>query len=397
MQKYIILTPVIGGMGGAQMFVFNKAKYLVELGWDVVICYTAKIPVLIEGLSEYNSVFVPELAYGIKTYTTTQVKNIITKICDQIHVGLQDNIVIESHLCYLAFWGEAIAEKLRGKHVLNFLEEDVPLFSSKELSFFEYKLKRWECINAAEQSLKRLFKEKFKDEYNQYNHTTTFYCSNVTSDEIDDSKIIIPDSSTFNILSVGRLNKQYIQTMITELYDFAVANNTQNIAIVFVGGSPDGSIERYISSKFSILKNVKLYFQGYMFPIPLRVIKCADVAICTSNSVLVSYEQGVPTIAVDANDNYAIGIYGVNTQNSVFRESEPKVPIGEYVKQIYMGEISYGYNYGCNDQCDPFRDQIEFISKSSSDYKYFNIHDIYSCFENMLNIIKRLISEILTK
>ena len=325
-----------------------------------------------------------------------QVRKIIQNISSKMDSCELEEIVIESHLCILSLWGEALAEAMKAKHIVNFLEEDVPSFNKNAISFFEYKLKRWECLNASEQSLRRLFKEDYKEEYNSYNHVTTFYCSNVMEDSPVDPKIVLPDSNSFNILSIGRLNKPYIKTVISEVFDFAEKNKDINIALVFVGASPDGSVEIDILAKSSILSNVKVYFMGYMYPIPLKIIKCADIAICSSNSVLVPFECGIPTISVDANDYYAIGIYGVNTNNTVFRNDEPMIPIGHYVKQLYNGEITSKSSFqNANNDADSFNDQIKFLHKSQIDYNYYNIYDIYSYPEIIVCVIKRLVSYII--
>lgn len=396
MNKYIILTPQIGNMGGGQMFVCNKAEYLANLGWEVTICYFTESPVLIKKMLDFNRVYAPKIAWGINFYTPCQVKKIVNEITGQIKFSSQDEIVVESHLCFLALWGELIAEKLCAKHIINSFEEEIPSFNYNTISFFEYKLKRWECVNASEKSLRRLFKKYFKEEYNRYNHKTTFYCSNVSTDEVDTSRIILPDSSTFNIISIGRLNKPYIQTMLSELSYFTTKYKRTNIGLIFVGASPDGSVEKDIIAIFSKQDNVRIYLLGYMYPIPLNVIKCANIAISTSNAVLVTYEQGIPTIAVDASDNFAIGLYGINTVNKVFRKDEPKISIGKYIEKLFNGEIANidSSNHQIVNE-DPFIDQVRFLLKSKGDRKYYNVCNIYSYSEILISIIKRFVTSIL--
>lgn len=396
MGKYVILTPQIGNMGGGQMFAFNKAKYMASLGWDVTICYFTESPILIKEVLEFKRIYAPQLGWGIQYYAPYQVKNIVEQIVCQSAIYDNDEIIIESHLCYLSLWGELLAEKLQAKHIINSFEENIPIFSSNAISFFEYKLKRWECVNASEKSLKRLFKNYFKEEYNNFNHKTSFFCSNVSTDNTIPSDIILPDSKSYNILSIGRLNKPYIQVMLSELFNFAVKCSNTNIGLVFVGASPDGSVEKCILAKFKKLNNVKIYLLGYMFPIPLYVLECANIAICTSNAVLVTHEQGIPTIAVDAIDGFAIGVYGINTENKVFRTTEPQIPISEYVEKLYTGKISDRFLSKSNvDNYDPFIEQMEFLSKSKMDGKYFDVYRIYSVFEIVCGIAKRYISNIL--
>lgn len=398
MNKYVILTPQIGNMGGGQMFACNKAEYMANLGWDVVICYFTESPILIQKVLKFNRIYCPQISWGVQYYTKNKVKSIVNGITKQINTAPDDEIIVESHLCYLSLWGELVAEKLHAKHIINSFEEDIPQFSSKEISFFEYKLKRWECVNASEKSLKRLFKSYFKDEYNSFSHPTTFYCSNVSTDNVFYSDVNVPDSNSFNILSVGRLNKPYVQEMITEMYRFAVKNSNTNIGLVFIGASPDGSVEKKIMSTFDGLENVKIYLLGYMFPIPLNVIKCANIAIGTSNAVLVTHDQGIPTIAVDAQDCFAIGVYGINTDRKVFRKEEPQTPISFYIEKLFKGELMNNMSSLNNIVVeDHFIDQVEFLNKSTKDDKYYNVYKIHSFLEVMIGVLKKVVSSTLKK
>lgn len=398
MIKYVILTPQIGDMGGGQMFACNKAEYMTNLGWEVTICYFTESPILIKKYYDFKRICIPQLRWGIQYYTPYQVNNIVKQIVYQIGIDTHDEVIVESHLCYLSLWAELLAEKLKAKHIINSFEEDIPTFTSNAISFFEYKLKRWECVNASENSLRRLFKSYFKEEYNRFNHSTSFFCSNVTDDNNVTPDVILPDTNSFNILSIGRLNKPYIQVMLSELFGFAEKYSSTPIGLVFVGASPDGSVEKDILDKFNKLGNVKIYLLGYMFPIPQNVFECANISISTSNAVLVTHEHGIPTIAVDATDSFAIGIYGINTYNKVFRKEEPQIRISEYVEKLYKGEMSHmPLSLNNVDKEDPFIEQVKFLSKSKMDGKYFDVHGIYSTYEVMFGIVKRIISSTLKR
>ena len=126
MKKYVILTPQIGNMGGGQMFTCNKAEYMTNLGWETTICYFTVSPILIEKMLEFKRIYAPQLKWGIQYYSTFQVNNIIKQIVSKLEFSINDEIVVESHLCYLSLWGELIAEKLHAKHIINSFEEDIP-------------------------------------------------------------------------------------------------------------------------------------------------------------------------------------------------------------------------------------------------------------------------------
>lgn len=390
MKKYIILTPEIGNMGGSQMFVCNKSEYLRASGWNVTICYFTESPILIKQFQSINTVFCPELAWGIQHYTKISVSKIIDKLVNILHCTQKDEIIVESLLCQLAFWGELLSMRVNAKHIINQLEEDIPQYNSEEIKFFDFKLKRRECINASEQSLRRLFKSYYNDGYSQYFHSTSFFCSNVT-DDIEFNDEVLPSSDTFNILSIGRLDKPYIRIIIEDIVCFSKQHTEVRFGLIMVGASPDGIIETEIQNKLRSIKNIQLYLLGYLFPIPTKVVKSANVAIATSNSVKVSYELQIPTISIDANDNHAIGVYMYNTKNTVFRTEEEKVPVDFYLEKLFKKEIvndmiDYSQSATCIDR---FADQMLFTRRESFDIIYYNVQSIYGCIETLIGLLKR--------
>ena len=52
---YIIFTGTIVRMGGAQLYVSNKAKRMKELGWKVLVFSGLKGPIMINDLLEYDN------------------------------------------------------------------------------------------------------------------------------------------------------------------------------------------------------------------------------------------------------------------------------------------------------------------------------------------------------
>lgn len=383
-MTYIFLTPELGSMGGSQMYVCNKSMYLRYKGWNVKICYFVDSRIMIGKFNDLDTYFFPELAWGVQYYFPSRARKIIKKVAAQLSSNDQD-VVIESCLYHLSYWGEMLASELKAKHILHFLEEDIPIISESSAAFMEYKLYRWECMNASEQSLRRLFKAHFKQIYLKYQFDTDFYCSNVIQEEdhIPSSLLHIEKTDDI-ILSLGRLDKPYIPEMIKQIVLYARNNEKRSLSILFIGGSPDGNKERKIKEILSEVSNIKTYLLGYMYPVSPSVVKMADVAIATSNSVLVPYNNGVPTIVVDANDFYAIGLYGDNTMNTVFRKDEEKVRISDYLEKVLVkrdfivpeSNISSKPEEELLD--DHFKNQIAFLNRSNDDGKYYYTEGVYS-------------------
>jgi hypothetical protein len=70
-----------------------------------------------------------------------------------------------------------------------------------------------------------------------------------------------------------------------------------------------------IPEKYKQLSNTNIYMMGYTFPVPETILEKSDVGIASANSVLVTANKNVPTICIDMNDYYAIGVYGYTTKN----------------------------------------------------------------------------------
>lgn len=334
MKKYIILTPSIGDMGGAQMYTANKVIYLRKNGWDVSVYYCLPYKkLLIEDLKAFDGNYLPDMQYGIQYLPNRRKKQLVDTICQETNKF--EIFVIETHLVTLAMLGEMVAKRTKGRHVINFLEEHPHALSWREARYYEFKLKRREILNASVASMKRLFGAHYKDEYQQFEHKSSFFCSNVVGD--NDFNISSINKSDFNLLSIGRLDKPYIETLVLELKKFVKKNNNEySFNIHFVGGSNSGTVEKWIGQELGVIENVNLYLYGFVYPIPSGLIDIADIALASANSILVTAERGCPTISIDMNDYGSIGIFGYTTENKFNRMTEPFVPISEMLEAVLI-------------------------------------------------------------
>lgn len=396
-KKYIILTSSIGGMGGAEMYTRNKILYLKNLGWETDVFYFLPQDIILKELKEYEGNCLPDLQYGFYYISRRQRENMIETLCRNLNT--MEFIVVESLMLNLTFWGEMIAIKTGAKHIINCMEEQIRPLSDKEISFFEYKLKRREILNGNKQSFPRYFGNKIKADYIQYSNTISPFCSNVTS---DDPSISFPclSEANFNILSLGRLNKPYIQNMIKELIIFCRKYDNYKFNIVFIGNAPDRTTEKEIGRILSTVQNIQLYMCGYMYPISEQFITQMDVAIASSNSILVTADLGIQTIAIDANDYYAIGVYGYTTKHKLFRSEEPKQSIAVLLEEILIQKKykrnSFSYKKENHTQLETaFKPQIEYILNSPYDRAAYNITSIYSKKQYVIGNIKRIMNTIL--
>lgn len=127
---------------------------------------------------------------------------------------------------------------------------------------------------------------------------------------------------------------------------------------------------------FSKVENVCCYITGFLYPIPLLLLKSLDFGISSSGAVRTLSREGVLTIAVDGNDNKPIGIFGITTNNSLYRTEEPIFDFQYWFNQIIIDKI-YSDNVSIN--IEPYTDNsylklkshMEFVRKTSKDRMYF--------------------------
>ena len=393
-NKLIILTSTIGRMGGAQKYVENKVNYFQSRGWDVYVFYFLYAEkIMLPGMEQFRGNYIPDLQFPIQHVPEFRKRKIISDIRSKVH---PDNsaVVVESQISSSVYWGELIAESFSGRNVLNLLEEQLPELNEREYLFFEYKLKRGDFLNAAPDRLRKLFKNRFKDEHLQYSRQITIPCANVVSTDVDYKCDFV--ECDYMILSIGRLDKPYVPVMNEQLQLFANEYRDKKINIVFIGGSKEGIEEERIPQLFEELDNVHCYILGYIYPIPQSLIKRANVAIACANSVLVSSNEGVPTIVVDVNDYSAIGIYGYTTSNKFKRTTEKVETISNLLKQVLIKHAYHGgemQNTLSHDNEKAFEDDITFFLEQH-DKQYYAVQDIYSKKEKVVSQLKYFVIRI---
>lgn len=397
MKSYIILTGSIYDMGGAEMFTSNKCAYLKSKGWEVRVFYFNKgNRILIDNLTEFEKNYIPELKYGYYYFTESQRKRIFNHVCNGL--TRNDEIVIESHLIGLSYWAELISEHIGAKSILNCMEEKIRQVSPSEAAFLEYKVFRHEVLNGTPRAFQRYFGELYKTEYDCYENKMVPLCSNVVSESANE-KVNIPEAD-FNLLSIGRLDKPYVQTMLQGVKNFVERYNQYQFNFLIIGGSPDGSVEKQIQGMFENIPNVKVRLLGYLFPVPAAFIRKADVGMASANSILVTADQGIPTISYDMSDYQTMGIYRYTTNNKFKRQDEPAIPT-----EILLEEILIGRKYirtspveiDSNQLEKVFSSQVDFLSKSPNDHGAYDVMSIHSWSEKCIANLKRVVLTILRK
>ena len=212
------------------------------------------------------------------------------------------------------------------------LDEKIGSMDQQMLEFFEYKREKNELKGLKNETYEMIFEgEKVPTDY-QY--CLPIESNNVVSDV--DFNDIIDENVNYDLKigSIGRLNKDYVQTLVDQVVLYANEYKNKKICFGLIGNSPNGMIEASIKEKTKNIGNLDIYFWGAMYPIPERLLHRFDIFISSAGSARVSGDRGIPTITIDARDHMAIGVYQYETDNTVFRQNEPKIQIAEKIKYV---------------------------------------------------------------
>lgn len=373
MKKYIILSYSISGVGGGQMYQKNKLNYMKKRGYTVSAVYSIAGQIIINDLKQYENNLVELLSINPMLISQRLITEVIDNII-QLTGILNEETIIETNNKILSMWGEIIAKKYNCKNIIYIIDEKIGSLDTIMIDFFEFKRSKNEIYGIKEETYKMIFGSNCSEDYYQY--ILPLVCNNV----IDDYEHPVINSfvrSEFNIGTIGRLEKAYIPTLISEIKRFAKKHEDLSITFLMIGESPKNENIDLIKRTFSNLDNVKVILTGALFPIPLSLLKNLDVFVSSAGSARVSASINKPTITIDARDYNSIGILNYDTNNTVFRTTEEKIPISEKLDFIFENDLYKKINLKTYDKkVDDielvFKIHFESIQNIKKDKQYYN-------------------------
>lgn len=373
MKKYIFITTHFGNLGGAQLYLSAKKEWLEKNGWvtDIICC--KKENVIISNLKTCNGVF-PEIAYPTYYYRRKVCKSVLDRIYERIYDAQCAEYIIESCVINQSTWGELLAERLQCKHIVFTLQENDSVPNRSMLEYLKFKHNRKELVGIDPSSLVTMFKNEGYDIDVEKSYSLVARAANPVSDYahkmVDEIKSLRVD---FVIGSVGRLEKPFVSYNLRKLAEYIKAKPEKRFAMVFIGGTsvPDAKAE--IEDICKGIANLSLFITGFIYPIPIDLLRLCDFCFATSGSVKPSWRAGIPTIAIDASDKEPIGVYGFDTYNDVYRTDEPARSIVEYIDEIILGS-RYPKTKGEEIVEPTYEEHIEFINDSCPSLLYYDMN-----------------------
>lgn len=384
MDVYIIMTASITKVGGAQLYTNSKKNYLESHGYKVDVISFKTGNVMINDLVRYQEHIYDELEFLPEYYSKREQDKILNRLAN-IYKDVSGKIVIESHNTTLHVWGELLACRLKAKHIVYEITERSKC--KKELfPFFRFKYERGEMAGIQDSSLQYYFQNLMSVPVSSRNCLTAYY----TTKQVDDVPFnvnSIPKASLMcTIGMLGRLDKPFILESANQIKNYVERDAGNKYTVIIIGGQKEGrSIRNKIEYLFKDVSNVSLVFTGFLFPIPRLLLNMIDIGISSSGSVLSMAEEGVPTIAIDAHDMQPLGVYGITTDNILYRKNETIVKLSNWIEEIQKDPERYRPEIKKTDvEESDFSTHLAFIEASDMNNNYFTQFNNGTLFKQLL-------------
>lgn len=377
MQKtYVIFTGTIAGMGGAQLYVSNKANYLQSRGWKVRVFSDRDAPILIPALEAYRDGIFPELHCWPQLLRRRDVERTLERLLGRIGSD-PGEILVESNTPHMSIWAELTTKKLGAKHFLFLLDEQYPM----DLGFrpyFEEKFTRGELAVINQRALHLLFPGREIPEPQRYLLSAAGH--NAVADVRDPRLDAIPfDDHDDTVCCLGRLNKNYIPAAVEAMEQYAARHPERTLGCLFIGDvpgdAPDDTAAR-IRQRLEKYPNVRLYLPGFVYPIPEKLFEKLDLGIASAGSARILACAGVSTVSMDASDGQPIGILGYTTQQTLCRDAEPRCTLEELMEQILLKDALKAMPYtpvSMPDCREAYQKHEAFLAAMPEDNRFFDV------------------------
>lgn len=335
MKTYIFLTRTINKIGGTQLYLSSKIRFLEENGWDCHVFFREEPDnILIPNLRKYSPNWIYDLRMPIANISRKASASAIEYMVNKSGYRSGDEIIIESQCLRMATWGEYLAQKLSVKHFVYFIDESICRDTPQMEDFIRYKISQGLFYCIKDEVLTPFIVSK--DERKKHTLTAVGCSENNVVDIETRLGEKIPEDGK-NIFSIGRLEKPYYGHMTDMVCHFAKSHSETHFNFVIIGDTDDERIRQSVFDKIKSIENIRLITLGYVWPLPRCLIKKASVILASAGSAYMGYLENIPTIAIDSNDFEAIGVVGYNTTNVLFRtEADEKWTIADYLKRILI-------------------------------------------------------------
>ncbi len=326
-------------MGGGQLFVLRRAKHLKNKGYAVSIVVTTKSPYfpLKNQFHEFPIYVIPEMGYRVSQYSEKKVRQTIDDLLENIEY--EDSLLIESHTLSTIEWGEHVAAASRAKHLAYPLAE--PSISKYRfnpgIQIFNRKLQNGEFYGCTSSSLKYIFGRDVMP--NRY--INIGYDEKEMFDQCVPSLQYKKSKGDFVISTVTRLDKTYVEHLVTNTVGLAKKYPNHNFILLIAGGSSSSEREKFLMDNFNNSnfneKNLRIVYTGYIEKLGRDLFDITDVFVGMGTAVINAISQSCLTVVIDACFNTKVaGFLGKDTNNFAYSISGKTYSIFEKLEEAFL-------------------------------------------------------------
>lgn len=325
MEHYIILTANIHPIGGMQTYVAGKAKFLEARGWKVTVFFSGRNNdggCAVKSLEKYTEGWMPQISIPPGNWPSFIRNSVLEDMCKLLGDKDGSGAIVESQASAYALWGELLAKEIGAKNfcfICNETFRGKDRFYEEYLEFFDFKHKRKELAGgntSGRTALSQLF-----DGYKAVPPEESYIFRAANEGPVQDISNAAVDKiqrADWNICYIGRIDKNYVPSILEGVYRFSAAHPEKKLQLIFVGN--ESKRLKLIQEIFSKASNVSLVFLGDCVPIPQNLYSKVDVVIAGSDCAVCSAREGTLTIVADAKNYMANGVLGIDTFDSHFCE-----------------------------------------------------------------------------
>lgn len=326
MKTYIFVVRRITYITGAVQYVFNKANFLENKGWRVLIFSALHGPLYVEKLSKYKDCIFPELYLTPNCFKKSDVCKVVDQIVATVGDCRGDECIVESDALQRAVWAEIIAQRLRCRHLALFVREYHKFFDETALDFLRFKYERHELAGIAKESICQILHDDSVEKRDDTRFSA--YCTNVIEDCDDKYSSLLNSKADYSFGYLGRLEKPCVPSIVDGMCAYIARFPDKFFNVVMIGGSIKKDRVAFIHNRFTNYSNVKLVMTGNMYPIPLSFAKRINVFVSTAGSAGATYNMGIPTVKINPLNGVPIGVIGLDFllgEKGLFNISDYKI------------------------------------------------------------------------
>lgn len=337
-MNYILATPNITRIGGAELYALRRIKYLKNHYNDInIILLTSEYNKNDLILEEFNKFEI--LKVNKKIQDDLPLKQNIEYLSDLLKtkLNLKKETIIETN-CFFMKTLEKVADKLKAKYYI-YLTVEIPFFQDKNLKFYLEKVKRGELIGVCKETLRISFGQYYKEEFNRYVNIG-FNQEEIKSDLDKTKKLNLEKNENFfRIMIISRLEKEYVEKAIKEVIKVVQKHQELNIELVIVGDSADGKERKRLEKEYISKKNLKIRFLGYINPIFQELYLNSDLFIGMGTALVNASAFSCTSLGIDPRNSKASGFLGVDLFSSAYSADDKTCDISNKIEEyIFLND-----------------------------------------------------------